>query len=132
MKRLSDLCHFGRFNAKVPRLESYPPANWFSEGINADPVRTWQSNATEDAEISLYFHIPFWRRLCWFCGCRTGGTRKTAPFASYVERVLSKAADQRRSFVNGVGPKRPHMGSGTATILSASLLDRLLRGLDDI
>ncbi|WP_299150773.1 oxygen-independent coproporphyrinogen III oxidase [uncultured Tateyamaria sp.] len=129
---MSDLRHFGLFNAKVPRFTSYPPANWFTEGISADHVRTWQSNAPKDAEISLYVHIPFCRRLCWFCACRTQGTRNAAPLAPYVDRVLREAADQRRGFINGVTPKRLHLGGGTPTILSASLLDRLLRGLDDI
>ncbi len=129
MKHVSDLSRFGLFDAKVPRFTSYPPANWFSEDITADHVRTWQSTAPEDAEISLYVHIPFCRRLCWFCACRTQGTRNDAPLAPYVDRVLAEAARVRAGFGAGVRVRRLHLGGGTPTILSAALLDRLLTGL---
>ncbi|WP_299614660.1 oxygen-independent coproporphyrinogen III oxidase [uncultured Tateyamaria sp.] len=132
MKHVSDLRRHGLFDARVPRFTSYPPANWFSEGVNAECVRTWQSTAPKDAEISLYVHIPFCRRLCWFCACRTQGTRNDAPLAPYVERVLTEARATRDGFTQTVKPKRLHLGGGTPTILSADLLDRLLSGLNDI
>ncbi|MEL6463779.1 MAG: oxygen-independent coproporphyrinogen III oxidase [Pseudomonadota bacterium] len=132
MKHVSDLRRHGLFDARVPRFTSYPPANWFSEEVSAECVRTWQSTAPKDAEISLYVHIPFCRRLCWFCACRTQGTRNDAPLAPYVERVLTEARATRDGFPNGVRPKRLHLGGGTPTILSSVLLDRLLAGLDDI
>ena len=128
MKHISDLSRYGLFDARVPRFTSYPPANWFSEGVDAEHVRTWQYSALEDAEISLYVHIPFCRRLCWFCACRTQGTRSDAPLAPYVDRVLAEARDVRAGFVNGVTPKRLHLGGGTPTILSPELLDKLLSG----
>ncbi|MEL6468081.1 MAG: hypothetical protein AAFQ58_24225, partial [Pseudomonadota bacterium] len=92
----------------TPRCHALPapPANWFSEDVTADQVRTWQSRATEDAEISLYVHIPFCRRLCWFCACRTQGLRNAAPLAPYVGRVLAEARATRTGFVNGAVPKR--------------------------
>lgn len=132
MKHVSDLRRHGLFDARVPRFTSYPPANWFSEDINAECVRTWQSTAPKDAEISLYVHIPFCRRLCWFCACRTQGTRNDAPLAPYVERVLTEARATRDGFGQGVRPRRLHLGGGTPTILSSALLDRLLTGLDAI
>ncbi|MEM8655514.1 MAG: oxygen-independent coproporphyrinogen III oxidase [Pseudomonadota bacterium] len=132
MKHVSYLRRHGLFDARVPRFTSYPPANWFSEEVGAECVRTWQSAASKDAEISLYVHIPFCRRLCWFCACRTQGTRNDAPLAPYVERVLTEAHATRVGFPDGVRPKRLHLGGGTPTILSSTLLDRLLTGLDDI
>lgn len=132
MKHVSDLSRFGLFDAKVPRFTSYPPANWFTEDVDADCARAWQSSAPKDAEISLYVHIPFCRRLCWFCACRTQGTRNDAPLAPYVARVLAEARAVRARFVNGVSPRRLHLGGGTPTILSAGLLDTLLSGLEDI
>jgi len=132
MKHLSDLSRFGLFDAKAPRFTSYPPANWFNDGVDAQCVRIWQASAPKDAEISLYVHIPFCRRLCWFCACRTQGTRSDAPLAPYVARVLAEARAVRAQFVNGVKPRRLHLGGGTPTILSAALLDELLSGLNDI
>ena len=132
MKHVSDLRRHGLFDARVPRFTSYPPANWFSDAVGEESVRTWQSNAPQDAEISLYVHIPFCRRLCWFCACRTQGTRNDAPLAPYVERVLTEARMVRQGFAGRIRPSRLHLGGGTPTILSAPLLDRLLTGLNEI
>ena len=132
MKHISDLSHLGLFDAKVPRFTSYPPANWFGDSVNADCERTWQSSAPNHADISLYVHIPFCRRLCWFCACRTQGTRSDAPLAPYVDRVLAEARAVRTQFPDSVRPRRLHLGGGTPTILSAALLDKLLSGLNDI
>ena len=132
MEHVFDLRRHGLFDAKVPRFTSYPPANWFSDAVDEKCVRIWQSTAPEDAEISLYVHIPFCRRLCWFCACRTQGTRNDAPLAPYVERILAEAQTTRNGFVNSVRPRRLHLGGGTPTILSSALLDRLLTGLNDI
>lgn len=132
MKHLSDLSRFGLFDAKAPRFTSYPPANWFNEDVDAECVGNWRASAPRNAGISLYVHIPFCRRLCWFCACRTQGTRSDAPLAPYVARVLAEARAVRAQFVNGVRPQRLHLGGGTPTILSAALLDELLNGLNDI
>lgn len=132
MKHVSDLSRFGLFDAKVPRFTSYPPANWFIDSVDGECARGWQSSAPKDAEISLYVHIPFCRRLCWFCACRTQGTRNDAPLSPYVDRVLAEARAVRAQFVNGVKPRRLHLGGGTPTILSAALLDTLLSGLNRI
>ncbi|KIC50991.1 oxygen-independent coproporphyrinogen III oxidase [Tateyamaria sp. ANG-S1] len=132
MKHISELRKHGLFDARVPRFTSYPPANWFSEKVDAECVHTWQATAPKDAKISLYVHIPFCRRLCWFCACRTQGTRSDAPLAPYVERVLTEAQQMRDGFSNGVNTKRLHLGGGTPTILPAPVLDHLLTGLNDI
>ncbi|WP_147111141.1 oxygen-independent coproporphyrinogen III oxidase [Tateyamaria sp. syn59] len=132
MKHVSKLRQHGLFDARVPRFTSYPPANWFSETVDAGSVHRWQSTAPKDAEISLYVHIPFCRRLCWFCACRTQGTRNEAPLAPYVERVLTEARAMRNGFSNGVQTKRLHLGGGTPTILPAPVLDHLLTRLHDI
>jgi len=95
-------------------------------------VRAWQACAPKNAGVSLYVHIPFCRRLCWFCACRTQGTRNDAPLAPYVRRLLAEARAVRARFVNGVAPRRLHLGGGTPTILSPALLDTLLSGLNDI
>ena len=132
MKHISELRRHGLFDARVPRFTSYPPANWFSEQVDADSVRAWQRTAQNDAEISLYVHIPFCRRLCWFCACRTQGTRSEAPLAPYVERVLTEARAMRNGISNGVNTKRLHLSGGTPKIQPAPVQDALLPRLNDI
>jgi len=84
------------------------------------------------AEISLYLHIPFCRRLCWFCACRTQGTKTDAPLAPYVASVLAEAKRVRASFPDHITVRRMHLGGGTPTLPPASVMESLLGGLDRI
>jgi oxygen-independent coproporphyrinogen-3 oxidase len=75
-----------------------------------------------DSEISLYLHIPFCRRLCWFCACRTQGTSSAKPVAGYLEtlkRELSMVADK---LPQGVRIARLHWGGGTPTLLTPEMI----------
>ncbi|RMD49498.1 MAG: coproporphyrinogen III oxidase, partial [Alphaproteobacteria bacterium] len=43
-------------------------------------------------EVSLYVHVPFCRRLCWFCACRTQGVSNDRPVRGYVETLKAEIA----------------------------------------
>jgi oxygen-independent coproporphyrinogen-3 oxidase len=58
----------------VPRYTSYPTAPHFHAGVNGATFRRWLDELNGDA-ISLYIHIPYCDRLCWFCACHTKMTR---------------------------------------------------------
>ncbi len=121
----------GLFNAKVPRFTSYPPANRFSDEVSGETVDSWQASVPDGAEISLYVHIPFCRRLCWFCACRTQGTKTDLPLARYVDALLGEVAQVREKLPQHLRVSRLHFGGGTPTILPPDLSERLLDGLDD-
>ncbi|QEW19934.1 Oxygen-independent coproporphyrinogen-III oxidase [Marinibacterium anthonyi] len=121
----------GLFNAKVPRFTSYPPANRFSEDVSDATVEPWLSSVPPGAAISLYVHIPFCRRLCWFCACRTQGTKTDVPLARYVDALLEEIAIVRARLPRELRVSRLHLGGGTPTILPPWLMDRLLGALDN-
>jgi len=79
----------------------------------------------EDARISLYIHVPFCRRLCWFCACRTQGTQSLAPVRAYVETLKTEIQALRRRMAPGVGLSRLHWGGGTPTLLPPALIRQL-------
>ncbi|MEM8729849.1 MAG: oxygen-independent coproporphyrinogen III oxidase [Pseudomonadota bacterium] len=120
----------GLFNAKVPRFTSYPPANCFDPQVSGQTATEWLAQVPDDAGLSLYVHIPFCRRLCWFCACRTQGTKTDVPLARYVDALIEEIEIVRRALPARIRVARLHLGGGTPTILPPDLMDHLLRGLD--
>jgi oxygen-independent coproporphyrinogen-3 oxidase len=132
MTQLSDLRRFGLLDAKVPRFTSFPPATWFAEDVTGQTVRGWQHAMPEGADLSLYVHIPFCKRLCWFCACRTQGTKTSKPLEGYVSQVLAEARQHRDNLPRNLKLRRLHFGGGTPTILPPALIERLLGGLESL
>lgn len=126
MDYTSTLRKFGLFDVKVPRYTSYPPANRFMHGIGARFQRDWLGKVVQKEAISVYVHIPFCRRLCWFCACRTQGTKTLSPVKAYVEVLLLEIEANRTALPDGTRMRRLHLGGGTPTLLSAELMQRLL------
>lgn len=116
---------YGLFRAKVPRFTSYPPANRFELDTGRKHQAEWLSSVKTDEHLSLYIHIPFCRRLCYFCACRTQGTKTLKPVASYVGTLLDEIRVVRQHLPKSVKMARLHFGGGTPTLLSTELMNRL-------
>mgnify|MGYP001028036408 CR=1 FL=1 len=125
MQITSKLAKLGLFDAKVPRYTSYPTAPHFADNVDAGVFERWISEIPEGSEISLYLHVPFCRRLCWFCACRTQGTQSDKPIAAYLETLLSEIEVLGRSLPRGVTLSRMHWGGGTPTLLTPSMMQTL-------
>lgn len=123
------LRRYGLFDAKVPRYTSYPPANHFVAGTGAAHQQGFLAAVEADRPVSVYIHIPFCRRLCWFCACRTQGTRTMRPVEAYVDHLLEEIAQTRALLPAGVTMGRLHLGGGTPTILPPATMARLLDGV---
>lgn len=119
------LARLGLFDARVPRYTSYPTAPHFGPDIGAADFTRWIEAVPEGSEISLYLHVPFCRRLCWFCACRTQGTTSDEPVLAYVETLLAELALLRAHLPRGVSLSRLHWGGGTPTLLPAPLMQKL-------
>lgn len=79
-----------KYNTPVPRYTSYPPANFFTEEYSPEKyeeaVRT--SNQWKPDYISFYFHVPFCKKLCYFCGCNSYGMRKLDAVDYYMKAMI--------------------------------------------
>lgn len=125
----AQLSRLGLFDARVPRYTSYPTAPHFSDTVGPPRFSEWLGALPEGAEISLYLHVPFCRRLCWFCACRTQGTASGAPVAAYVETLKAEIALLARQLPAGVTLSRLHWGGGTPTMLTPGQIAGLARAI---
>ncbi|MBP0481408.1 oxygen-independent coproporphyrinogen III oxidase [Sagittula salina] len=126
MKMRTQLARLGLFDSRVPRYTSYPTAPHFSEAIAPPQFQEWIQAIPEDGDISLYLHVPFCRRLCWFCACRTQGTATGSPVRAYVETLEAELKLLRGHLPRGVRLKHLHWGGGTPTLLEPELMKRLI------
>ncbi|MFN6980193.1 MAG: oxygen-independent coproporphyrinogen III oxidase, partial [Gemmobacter sp.] len=77
-------------------------------------------------------HVPFCRRLCWFCACRTQGTQTDAPVRAYVETLVAELHLLARHLPPGVTLSRVHWGGGTPTLLPPEAMTALATAVFDV
>jgi oxygen-independent coproporphyrinogen-3 oxidase len=116
------LRELGLFDARVPRYTSYPPANHFSDAVNEKLHADWIAAVPSGARVSLYLHIPYCRRLCWFCACRTQGTATDRPLVPYLSYLKSELATVGRNLRPDIVLSQIHLGGGTPTLLSPEMI----------
>lgn len=118
---------FVKYSKPGPRYTSYPTALEFSDEFSYDEYIKRLKECNKP--LSLYFHLPFCRSACYFCGCNviyTSKSDKMSRYLDYLEReleILSSIVDTNRSVV------QMHFGGGTPTFYSASELDRIIKAI---
>ena len=126
------LARMGLFDARAPRYTSYPTAPHFSAAVTGADFTNWVAAIPEGGQVSLYVHVPFCRRLCWFCACRTQGSQTLSPVAAYVDTLLAELRLLAAQLPKGVTLSRLHWGGGTPTLLSPDLIDTLAGAIFDV
>lgn len=119
-----------RYSAPVPRYTSYPTAPHFHEGVGEADYRQWLE-ANSQGALSLYVHIPFCDRLCFYCGCHTKQVRRYDPIATYLEALNSEIALVAKYLPLRRKVAATHFGGGSPTIVSPDDLRRLRVTLDE-
>ena len=129
MEKIDVFRKYGLFDARVPRYTSYPPANRFAPGLGQKMQRDQLAMVPLNEPLSIYVHIPFCRRLCWFCACRTQGTQTRAPIDGYIDDVIREIGTVSASIPGRPKMARLHLGGGTPTLLSPEQMARLLQAI---
>lgn len=132
MQSLTQLRKLGLFDARVPRYTSYPTAPQFKAGDWGPSVANWLEAIPAGAPVSLYIHVPFCRRLCWFCACRTQGTQTAEPVAAYVETLIKELQLIKAHLADGVEIEHLHWGGGTPTLLEPQMIADLAGAIYDV
>ena len=128
----SQLAKLGLFDARVPRYTSYPTAPQFSNAVGPDRFAAWLAAIAPGSRISLYLHVPFCRRLCWFCACRTQGTSTLSPVRGYVDTLKAELALIKAALPPDITLSRLHWGGGTPTLLPADAITDLITAIDAV
>jgi oxygen-independent coproporphyrinogen III oxidase len=121
-----DFNTFEKYSKPGPRYTSYPTALEFSEAFAYDAYINELKNQDKNRPISLYFHLPFCRSACYFCGCNVVFTSKEDKKVRYIDylrrelKILSEILDTSREVI------QMHFGGGTPTFFSAEQLDEII------
>ncbi|PZU11034.1 oxygen-independent coproporphyrinogen III oxidase [Sphingomonas sp.] len=108
----------------VPRYTSYPTAAEFHDGVDAADQAAALGAIAPDAPVSLYVHIPYCHRICWYCGCNTGAIGRAERLDAYVdalEREVEAVAGRMRGRVVSI-----HFGGGSPNALTPAQFGRLI------
>lgn len=120
-----------KYSGAVPRYTSYPTAPHFYEGIDCGKYAQWLGELGAGQDISLYLHIPYCDRLCWFCACHTKHTLKYEPIAAYLKSLKREIARVGGLVSRDAKVSAVHFGGGSPTMVAPEDMVDLMKGLRD-
>ncbi|GAB3532273.1 oxygen-independent coproporphyrinogen III oxidase [Photobacterium alginatilyticum] len=113
-----------KYNYSGPRYTSYPTALEFHEAFT--PAEFDMACAQyPDRNLSLYVHIPFCHKLCYYCGCNKIITRHQHKADQYLD-ALEQEIRQRAALLGERNVSQLHWGGGTPTFLTKPQVSRLM------
>ena len=122
-----DFAKFTKYSKPGPRYTSYPTALEFSDSFGYDEYIKKLDSQDSSRPLSLYFHLPFCKNACYFCGCNVVFTSKEDKMVRYMEylkkelQILSGHLDCKREVI------QMHFGGGTPTFFNAEQLDEVIK-----
>ncbi len=118
-----------KYSGAVPRYTSYPTAPHFNEAVDCGKYAQWLRAITGQERISLYIHVPYCDRLCWFCACHTKHTLKYEPITIYLESLKREIAAVGALVSRDAAVTAVHFGGGSPTMLRPDDLIGLMTAL---
>jgi len=124
-----DFAKFTKYSKPGPRYTSYPTALEFNDAYGYDEYVKKLESQDNTRPLSLYFHLPFCKNACYFCGCSVVFTSKEDKMLRYMEylkqelEILSKHLDMKRQVI------QMHFGGGTPTFFTAQQLKEIIENI---
>lgn len=116
-----------KYNQSLPRYTSYPPANYFNDEMSSsryvDLLKA--SNSAEPNNISLYVHIPFCKKICFYCGCNSIRFPKGNQVDDYIDALLKEIRMVRQYLGRDRKVSQLHYGGGTPNALEATYIEQI-------
>ena len=113
----------------LPRYTSYPTALAFQPAPDDALTRGWLDAIQPTDAVSIYVHVPFCERLCWYCGCHTSvpnGYDRIADFLGHLRSELDLWSD---AMPPHAGAAHVHFGGGSPNSLSGDDFSSLLASI---
>lgn len=118
MKLFIDPSIIKKYDLQGPRYTSYPPVPNFDPNYKeSNYINYLQSNSTTK-DISLYFHLPFCKSLCYYCGCNVFITSNQEIIQNYLEILKKEVYLTKQYLPKDSIVKQLHWGGGTPNYLN--------------
>lgn len=115
---------------RAPRYTSYPSALHFDEQATSHDYRKRLSEVGLYEPLSLYFHIPFCRQMCWYCGCNMRVENDYSRALRYVEALKDEIKAVGRALGGAGRPLSVHFGGGTPNFLKTEEIAGILGAVE--
>jgi len=126
---LFDRALIEKYNIAGPRYTSYPTVLQFDAAFGEAAYRqvaTASNAGSPPPDLSLYFHLPFCARLCYYCACNKVVTGKREQALPYLD-ALHREIELQSALYDPARPVRQlHWGGGTPTFLSDQQMRELM------
>ena len=113
----------------VPRYTSYPTAAQFQDAPPVQTVARWIAGMRPEEPVSVYIHVPFCEKLCWYCGCHTTVPNGYARIGRFVDVLLQEIQLWKAHLPQHGGAVHVHFGGGTPNALNPVDMMRVLEAL---
>jgi len=116
-----------KLDRPVPRYTSYPTAPHFQPLEDEQLYPQMLSRLPERSRLSLYLHVPFCPKMCWYCGCHTKITQRYGPVEDYAHlmireiEILADALGDKGQRISHI-----HFGGGSPGMLRARDFDLVM------
>lgn len=110
----------------VPRYTSFPTAADFGA---LDPAVCRAAIEQAEGEVSLYLHIPFCEKICFYCGCNTGSAGRRQRLESYLAALHREITSVAALLPSGARVRRISFGGGSPNAIEPGEFLRLVEAL---
>ncbi|BDM62746.1 coproporphyrinogen-III oxidase [Shewanella sp. NFH-SH190041] len=112
-----------KYNYSGPRYTSYPTALEFNDQFTEANLLAAIENSKSN-KLSLYIHVPFCAKLCYYCGCNKIVTRHQHKADQYIDYLAREIINRAPLFKNYTVTQM-HWGGGTPTFLNEEQILKL-------
>jgi oxygen-independent coproporphyrinogen III oxidase len=125
MKDLNSLIE--KYETTVPRYTSYPTANYFRNGFTeGEYLKLIDDSKTVGPEnIAFYVHIPFCKKICYYCGCNACTVKSHEEVKLYISALKKEIREVKKYLNKDRKISQIHYGGGTPNAIDAGFIEEI-------